>query len=182
MNQFADLTGLNVGTVSNIINGKRPISVQYLDQIIKAMQCDEGLFYDLYVRECFEQENPDWRRLGPLLRRCAELNKLSYVEKIIKNMLDNLNYIPLLFDMAEEFRQAGKKEAAILIYECISESERAQHSERLALCQYRLFMLKLTEDQVNNLIVVTSFEPYVERLEEEYQLDAINEVINIHMS
>ncbi|MBP1905870.1 transcriptional regulator with XRE-family HTH domain [Paenibacillus turicensis] len=182
MNQFAELTGMNVGTISNIINGKRPIAVQYLDQIIKVIQCDAGYIYDIYVKECFEQESPDWRRLGPLLRRCAELDKLNYVEKIVKNMLDNLNYIPLLFDMAEELRLEDKKEAAIIIYECISESERAQHSERLALCQYRLFMLKLTEDQVNNLIVVTSFEPYVERLEEEYQLDAINEVINIHLS
>lgn len=182
MNQFAILAGMNVGTISNIINGKRPVAVQYLDKIIKVMQCDAGLMYDIYIKECFEQENPDWRRLGPLLRRCAELDKLSYVEKIVKNMLDNLNYIPLLFDLAEQFRVEGKKKAAILIYECISESERNQHSERLALCQYRLFMLKLGEDQVNNLIVVTSFEPFIERLEEEYQLDAINEVINIHLS
>jgi hypothetical protein len=182
MNQFAILAGMNVGTISNIINGKRPVAVQYLDKIIKVMQCDAGLMYDIYIMECFEQENPDWRRLGPLLHRCAELDKLNYVEKIVKNMLDNLNYIPLLFNMAEQLRLDGKKEAAILIYECISESERNQHSERLALCQYRLFMLKLGEDQVNNLIVVTSFEPYIERLDEEYQLDAINEVINIHLS
>lgn len=182
MNQFAISAGMNVGTISNIINGKRPVAVQYLDKLIKAMQCDVGLMYDIYIKECFESENPDWRRLGPLLHRCAELDKLDYVEKIVKNMLDNLNYIPLLFNMAEQLRLDGKKEAAILIYECISESERNQHSERLALCQYRLFMLKLGDDQVNNLIVVTSFEPYIERLEEEYQLDAINEVINIHLS
>lgn len=182
MNQFAILADMNVGTISNIISGRRPVAVQYLDKLIKVMQCDSGFLYDIYIKECFEQESPDWRRLGPLLRRCAELDKLNYIEKILKNMLDNLSYLPLLFDMAEEFRQQGKKDAAILLYECISESERNQHSERLALCQYRLFMLKLGEDQVNNLIVVTSFEPYVERLEEEYQLDAINEVINIHLS
>lgn len=182
MNQFAILAGMNVGTISNIISGKRPIAVQYLDKLIKVMQCDSAFLYDIYIKECFEQESPDWRRLGPLLRRCAELEKLNYVEKIVKNMLDNLNYIPLLFNMAEQLRLDGKKEAAILIYECISESERNQHSERLALCQYRLFMLKLGEDQVNNLIVVTSFEPYIERLEEEYQLDAINQVINILLS
>lgn len=182
MNQFAILAGMNVGTISNIISGKRPVAVQYLDKLIKVMQCDSGFIYDIYIKECFESENPDWRRLGPLLRRCAELDKLNYIEKILKNMLDNLSYIPLLFDMAEEFRQQGKKDAAILLYQCISESERNQHSERLALCQYRLFMLKLGENEVNNLIVVTSFEPYIERLDEDYQLDAINEVINIHLS
>jgi transcriptional regulator with XRE-family HTH domain len=109
MNQFAILAGMNVGTISNIISGKRPVAVQYLDKLIKVMQCDSGFIYDIYIKECFESENPDWRRLGPLLRRCAELDKLNYIEKILKNMLDNLSYLPLLFDMAEEFRQQGKK-------------------------------------------------------------------------
>lgn len=182
LNQFAEKAGLNVGSLSNILNGKRPIAVQQLDQITKAMELEDGHFYEKYVKECFEQEAPDWRRLGPLLRRCTDLNKLDCVQEILSHMLDNLGYISLLFEMAEQFYTEGKNEAAILLYDCISESERAQHSERLALCQYRLFTLRLSDDQENNLIVATCFEPYVERLDEAYQLDAINELLNINVS
>lgn len=182
LNKFADKTGINAGTISNMLSGNRPIAMQQLDKITAGMDLEEGHYYDLYIKECFDQESPDWRRIGPLLRRCTELNRLEDVERILQLTLDNLNYIPLLFDLAEQFFNEGKKEAAILLYEGIAESERTQHSERLALCQYRLFTLRLNDDQENNLLVATYFEPYVERLEEAYQLDAINELLNIYGS
>lgn len=182
INKFSDVVGINAGTICNILSGNRPIAVQQLDRITAGMDLEEGYYYDLYIQECFDQESPDWRRLGPLLRRCAELNRLADVEFILRYTLDNLNYIPLLFDLAEQFFDEGKKEAAILLYENIAESERTQHSERLALCQYRLFLLRLNDDQENNLLVATYFEPFVERLDEDYQLDAINELLNINIS
>lgn len=182
INKFSDISGINAGTICNILSGNRPIAVQQLDRITAGMDLEEGHYYDLYIKECFDQESPDWRRLGPLLRRCAELNRLDDVELILRYTLDNLNYIPLLFDLAEQFFEEGKKEAAILLYENIAESERTQHSERLALCQYRLFLLRLNDDQENNLLVATYFEPFVERLDEDYQLDAINELLNINIS
>lgn len=182
INKFSDISGINAGTICNILSGNRPIAVQQLDRITAGMDLEEGHYYDLYIKECFDQESPDWRRLGPLLRRCAELNRLEDVELILRYTLDNLNYIPLLFDLAEQFFEEGKKAAAILLYENIAESERTQHSERLALCQYRLFLLRLNDDQENNLLVATYFEPFVERLDEDYQLDAINQLLSIDMS
>jgi hypothetical protein len=182
INKFSDVVGINAGTICNILSGNRPIAVQQLDRITAGMDLAEGHYYDLYIQECFDQESPDWRRLGPLLRRCAELNRLEDVELILRYTLDNLNYIPLLFDLAEQFFEEGKKEAAILLYENIAESERTQHSERLALCQYRLFLLRLNDDQENNLLVATYFEPFVERLDEDYQLDAITKLLNINIS
>lgn len=182
INKFSDVVGINAGTICNILSGNRPIAVQQLDRITAGMDLEEGHYYDLYIKECFDQESPDWRRLGPLLRRCAELNRLEDVELILRYTLDNLNYIPLLFDLAEQFFEEGKKEAAILLYENIAESERTQHSERLALCQYRLFLLRLNDDQENNLLVATYFEPFVERLDEDYQLDAIHKLLNINIS
>lgn len=182
INKFSDISGINAGTICNILSGNRPIAVQQLDRITAGMDLEEGHYYDLYIQECFDQESPDWRRLGPLLRRCAELNRLEDVELILRYTLDNLNYIPLLFDLAEQFFEEGKKEAAILLYENIAESERTQHSERLALCQYRLFLLRLNDDQENNLLVATYFEPFVERLDEDYQLDAIHKLLNINIS
>jgi transcriptional regulator with XRE-family HTH domain/antitoxin component HigA of HigAB toxin-antitoxin module len=182
MNKFADSIGMNVGALSNIISGKRSISVKQLDKITTGMDLQEGFFYHLYITENFNQNTMDWRRLGPLLLRCAELNKVEEIKQILQLTLENLNYIPLLFDMAEHFYIKEKKEAAILLYQSIAESERNQHSERLALCQYRLFMLQLNDDMENNLLLATQFEPYVERLEEDYQLDALNHLLNINGS
>jgi transcriptional regulator with XRE-family HTH domain len=182
MNKFADTIQMNVGALSNIISGKRSISVKQLDQITAGMNLQEGYFYHLYIMENFNQQTMDWRRLGPLLLRCAELNKLEEIKQILRLTLENLNYIPLLFDMAEHFYIQKQKEVAILLYQSIAESERNQHSERLALCQYRLFTLRLNNDMENNLLLVTQFEPYVERLEESYHLDAIKSVLNINTS
>ncbi|WP_249732555.1 helix-turn-helix domain-containing protein [Paenibacillus macerans] len=179
LNQFTELTGINSGTLSGIINGHRPIAMQQLDRITAGMGLPEGYFYDLYVDECFFQAAPDWRRLGPFLRRCAELNKLDCIERSIRLMLDNLSYIPLLFHLAEQFFHEGQREAAILLYEAVAEGEQKQHSERLALCQYRLFTLRLSKDQNRNLLFAVQFEPFVDRLDEPYQLDALNDLINV---
>jgi len=175
---FSEMSGINSGTLSNILNKNRPIAMQQLDRITSAMKLEEGYFYELYIDECFVHAAPDWRRLGPFLHRCAELNKLNCIEEVIRLMMDNLSYIPLLFELAEEFYHAGKFKPAILLYETIAESEKMQHSERLALCQYRLFRLGLTNDQQRNLIIAAQFEYYVDRLDERYQLDALNELIN----
>lgn len=179
---FSEASGINSGTLSNILNKNRPIAMQQLDRITSAMKLEEGHFYELYIDECFVHATPDWRRLGPFLHRCAELDKLNCIEEVIQLMMDNLSYIPLLFDLAEEFYQEGRFKPAILLYETIAESEKMQHSERLALCQYRLFKLGLTNDQQRNLIIAAKFEYYVDRLDERYQLDALNELINAFAS
>ncbi|GIO96488.1 hypothetical protein J14TS5_15740 [Paenibacillus lautus] len=69
-----------------------------------------------------------------------------------------------------------------MLYKSVAESERFQHSERLALCQYRLFMLELGDDQDANLQAAVYFEPYVDRLDEMYQLDALKELVNLNLS
>ncbi len=178
ISSFSEASGINSGTLSNILNKNRPIAMQQLDRITSAMKLEEGHFYELYIDECFVHATPDWRRLGPFLHRCAELDKLNCIEEVIQLMMDNLSYIPLLFDLAEEFYHEGRFKPAILLYETIAESEKMQHSERLALCQYRLFKLGLTKDQQRNLIIAAKFEYYVDRLDERYQLDALNELIN----
>ncbi|PYE48883.1 transcriptional regulator [Paenibacillus barcinonensis] len=175
---FSELSGINSGTLSNILNKNRPISMQQLDRMTMAMKLEAGHFYELYIDECFVHATPDWRRLGPFLHRCAELDKLECIEEVVRLMMDNLSYIPLLFELAEEFYHDGKWKPATLLYETIAESEKMQHSERLALCQYRLFKLGLTNDQQRNVIIAAQFEYYVDRLDERYQLDALNELIN----
>ncbi|WP_144530063.1 helix-turn-helix transcriptional regulator, partial [Peribacillus simplex] len=101
INRFADLSGVNSGTLSNILNGNRPISMQQLDRITSGMGLPDGYFYDLYIDECIFHATPDWRRLGPFLLRCAELDKLDCLDRAIRMTMDNVAYAPMLFDMAE---------------------------------------------------------------------------------
>ncbi|MCM3700209.1 helix-turn-helix transcriptional regulator [Paenibacillus macerans] len=123
LNQFSERSQINSGTLSGIINGHRPIAMQQLDRITAGMGLPEGHFYELYIDECFFQASPDWRRLGPFLQRCAGLNKLDCIEQVVKLMMDNLSYIPLLFNLAEQFFQEEKREAAVILYEAVAESE-----------------------------------------------------------
>jgi len=182
INQFADLSKINSGTLSNIIKGTRPISMQQLDRMVLAMGLPEGSLYELYADECCYAYPLNWRRLRPFLYRCTELDKLELIQKVVRYMTDNLAYIPLLFDSAEDLFNQGKNSAAAIIYESVAESEKYQHSERLALCHYRLFTISIGRDQEENLQAATKFEGFIERLDEVDQLDALKDMANIYSS
>ncbi|WP_019912497.1 helix-turn-helix domain-containing protein [Paenibacillus sp. HW567] len=182
INQFAGISGVNSGTLSSIINGNRPIAMKQLDRITAGMGLAEGDFYELYIDECVIHSTPDWRRLGPFLQRCAELDKLECIRRVVQNIMDNISYAQVLFDTAEEFFGQGKRQAAALLYEGVAESEKYQHSERLAVCQYRLFTIALGKDQDANLRTAMHFEYFVERLDEVDQLNALKDLANIYAS
>lgn len=182
INQFAEESGVNSGTLSNIINGNRPIAMQQLDRITEGMGLPPGSFYELYIDECFLYSTPNWRRLRPFLYRCAELDKMDYIQQIVSAMMDNLSYSTALFEMAETFYKDGKRSVAVLLYKSVAEGEKYQHSERLALCQYRLFKAALCDNQDLNLQAAVQFESYVDRLDEVDQLDALKDLANIYSS
>ncbi|OOC62174.1 helix-turn-helix transcriptional regulator [Paenibacillus ihbetae] len=182
INQFAKAAGINSGTLSSIINGRRPLSMKQLDQITSVMELEEGHFYEMYIEECIFNSTPDWRRLGPFLYRCAELGRLDCLDTAVRMTLDNTAYLQMLYELAETFVQEAKYKAAMLLYECVAESEKYQHSERLALCHYRLFNHRIENNQESNGRAVVLFEPYLERLNEAYQLDAYVRVINVSFS
>ncbi|WP_151737032.1 helix-turn-helix domain-containing protein ['Paenibacillus yunnanensis' Narsing Rao et al. 2020] len=182
ISQFAKLTDLHSGTLSNILNGHRPIAMQQLDRITTAMGLVEGYYYELYIDNYIIEGAPDWRRIGPLIHRCAEMGKLDSIRRVVEHVLDKLAYSQLFFDTAEELYSEGYKEAASILYECVAEGERYQHSERLAVCQYRIFTIALGDNQIQNLFAATRFEPYVERLDEMEQLDALKDLANTYRS
>ena len=182
INQFAEVSGVNSGTISNILNGNRPVAMKQLDRITEGMGLAEGSFYELYVDECFYQSAPNWRRLGPLIFRCAELDKLDCIKQVVGAMMDNLSYAPALFETAEALFKQDKHTAAAILYESVAESEKYQHSERLALCHYRLFKIALCEDQEVNLKAAVQFESFVNRLDEVDQLDALKDLANTYGS
>lgn len=153
-----------------------------LDLITQGMKLEEGYFYEVYGAECFVESAPHWRRLEPFLQRCAELDKLECIQKVIQQVTDDRSYISELFEMAEGMLERGQTKAARMLYECVAECEKYQHSERLALCQYRIFTLSLGQDQHENLRAAVHFEPYINRLDEERQLDAIKDLANTYLA
>ncbi|MDT0125025.1 helix-turn-helix transcriptional regulator [Paenibacillus sp. RRE4] len=179
---FADISGVNAGTLSAIIKGTRPIAMAQLDLITQGMNLEEGYFYETYGAECFVESAPHWRRLEPFLQRCAELDKLDCIQRVIQQVTDDRSYISELFEMAEGMLERGQQQAARMLYECVAECEKYQHSERLALCQYRIFTLSLGQNQHDNLRAAVHFEPYINRLDEERQLDAIKDLANTYLA
>lgn len=179
---FADISGVNAGTLSAIIKGTRPIAMAQLDLITQGMKLEEGHFYEIYGAECFVESAPHWRRLEPFLQRCAELDKLDCIQRVIQQVTDDRSYVSELFELAEYMLERDQKKAARMLYECVAECEKYQHSERLALCHYRIFTLSLGQDQHENLRAAVHFEPYINRLDEERQLDAIKDLANTYSS
>lgn len=107
INQFSGQSGINSGTLSRILSGQQPIAMDHLERITKAMDLPEDYFYSLYVDECFYYSSPTWRRLRPFLVRSAALGRLDCVEQVVQNLLENLTYAPMLFEVAEGLFQEG---------------------------------------------------------------------------
>lgn len=180
LQQFSEMADINVGTLSAIIKGTRLMSMNQLDLITSAMGLEQGYFYDMYGVECFIDSAPHWRRLEPFIYRCAEIGKLDIIQQVITHVTDDQSYIDKLFDVAESLYSKSMNEAVLILYECVADSEKYQHSERLALCQYRIFLLHKTLSKYDNLNAAVKFEPYIDKLNEEVQLDAIKDLANVY--
>lgn len=179
---FAENSGINSGTLSRFINGSQPVPINALDKMTLTMGLKDGTFYDLYADELLLDPSTDWRRIRPFLIRCSQLNKLSCIEKVVDFMLEKSYYISSLFDFAESLYEEGNISASLIIYRRVSEEERYQHAERLAICQYRIFKASLGDDQQFNYELALVFEPFVTRLSEIEQLDALKDLANLYVS
>ncbi|MGN7762139.1 helix-turn-helix domain-containing protein [Paenibacillus sp. 22594] len=182
INRFALLSGIHSGTLSRIMKGQQAMAMSHLERITRTLGLAEDYFFTKYVEECLYLSAPTWRRIRPFILRSAQLERLDCIERLARSLLDNLIYAPLLFELAEELFQQELQQSAAILYENVAVSEKYQHSERLALCQYRLFLMALGDDPQRNLIAATLFESYVTRLDEAYQLDAIKQLVHIHYS
>ncbi|WP_311078348.1 transcriptional regulator [Paenibacillus polymyxa] len=182
LSQFGQIAGMNRGMVSAIVTGNKSMSVNQLDLITEAMGLPAGYFYDLFIENFIIDHPPNMRRIEPFLYRCAELDKLDAIRRVVGAIMDNLLYSPKLFEIAEGLLAQGKNEAALLLYEGVAETERYQHSERLAICQYRIFKIQISDDQSQNVGAAAVFEAFVERLGEIEQLDALKDLANVYRS
>lgn len=179
--RFAELSGINSGTLSRILKGNHPISMAQLAAITAGMKLPEDYFFEDYVEECFSFV-VSMRRIRPFIFRCAELGRLECIEQIVNRLLEDLSYASLLFEYAELFYRDNKRHAARILYQGVSEAEKYQHSEQLALCQYRIFQIELEEQQdlEEKLRAATQFELYVNRLDAADQLDALKQLMHIY--
>ncbi|MGW8960068.1 transcriptional regulator [Paenibacillus sp. NPDC055715] len=182
MTEFGHIAGMNRGLVSSIVTGNKSMSVNQLDRITEAMGLPEGRFYDLFIDNYIIDIPPNMRRIERLLYRCAELNKLDAIRRVVGVIMDNLLYSHKLFEIAENLFAQGRHAAALLLYENVAEVERYQHAERLAICQYRIFTIQVGDDQKRNLNAATRFESFVHRLDEIDQLDALKDLANVYRS
>ncbi|WP_333559037.1 transcriptional regulator [Paenibacillus macerans] len=182
LSQLSKQTGLNTGTMSAILNSQRVLSVHQLDRITTVMNLPDGHFYEQYIQEYLNEVAPNWRRIKPFFYRCAELDKLDCIKQIVNLLLDNPLYSSPLFEVAEDLIAQGKRMAAAILYESVALSEKSQHSERLAYCQYKLFLTRLGPDQEQNYRAAIQFEPFAERLDEIDQLDALKNLADTYRS
>lgn len=179
LHQFSGISGVNVGTLSGILNGNRSISIGQLDRITAAMELPEGELYELYVEDCFAFQAPHWRRLKPFLLRCAELKRHDCISEILNRLLEDLKQVPGIFEAAELMFAQGWKEAAVILYESVIECERSSHSERLAKSYYRIFQI-YQNDGRRGIKAAQQFLPYRYRLPEALALDGLLKLIQIY--
>lgn len=184
LNSFSSRSGINRGTLSAILNGNppKPIAIRQLDLITEALEQPEGYYYPLYVDECVDSDQPNRRRVKAFLLRCAEVGQTECIKKVLDRIVDNLNYIPMIFDIGEELYEKGLREESRLFYNVVIESEKYQHSERLAISHYRIFRLSLGDDAEANLIAATRFELYLNRLPEGYQLEGFLQLTSVYFT
>ncbi|AUO06949.1 DNA-binding protein [Paenibacillus sp. lzh-N1] len=181
---FSKISGINRGTFSTMLNSNppKPISVRQMDLITKALGYPEGWLYELYIDECFHEGKGHWKRIKPFLLRCVELGRKECIQRVLSRLTEDLSYVSTVFEFAEELHEGGKENEAVPFYECVIENERYHHSERLAISQYRLFRIQLGTNAEENLKLTTLFSPFLDRLPEAYQLDALLQMANIYSS
>jgi transcriptional regulator with XRE-family HTH domain len=179
---FGHISGLNPGTVSGIVTGNKSISVNQLDLITLGMELPPDHFYERYIEEYIIDEPLNWRKISPYLYRCVELHRLDCLKRVVYLLLDHAAYPSLLYGVAENIFKDGYNEASAFLYTKVAESEKHQHSERLAVCQYRLFKLTIGKDQAVNLGAAAKFESFINRLDEIDQLDALKDLANVYRS
>ncbi|MEJ8305375.1 DNA-binding protein [Saccharibacillus sacchari] len=172
---FGELSGINRGIFSAILNGSppKPISLNQMEAITRAFGYPEGWMFDLYIEECFYDGKPNRRRVEPFLIRCAELNRTDCIREVLSRLLEDLKHVSMIFDIAENLFTSGKVKESLVFYECVVENEKYNHAERLAISHYRIFRASLGEDNEQNLRVTMRFEPFCGKLPDHHRLDGL---------
>lgn len=182
LSRFSQVSGMNRGTLSLILNGnpsKLP-SIPQMDKIAEALGYEQGWLYELYLEECFDREVPHWRRLKNFLYRCIQLDKEELIDKALHRLMEDCSQTAAVFDAAEEWYEEGHRQILLPFYRYVTVNEKYRHAERLAISHYRIFRLSQSENFENNLRAAITFEPYRHELPVGFRLDGLLKLANIY--
>lgn len=179
LSKLSALTGINHGHLSDILRGNRPMTIKQLDALAHAFGQPAGWLYELYPEECFAKKRVSRPRVLPYLIRCAEIGRQDCIQQVVSRLLDDRKNVDVLFLVGERLFEAGKGRESIPFYKLVIENEKDSHSERFSLSQYRLFRATLGANAEENWMAVIRFDPYRNRLPENYQLDGLLQLANV---
>lgn len=182
--EFSRRSGVNRGVFSLILNpsSPKPISLNQLETIGKALNKESGWLFELYVEECFFNGKPNRRRVEPFLIRCAELGKTDCIHQVLSRLKEDPKYVDMVFEISEALYLSEKTKDTLNFYEFVVQNSAGIHAEKLAISHYRIFRASIGEEQEKNLRTLLRFEPYCEDLPVHYQLDALMKLIDLHFS
>ncbi|WP_172256107.1 helix-turn-helix domain-containing protein [Saccharibacillus deserti] len=179
---LSEKSGLNRGVFSAILNNTppKPVSFHQLETLTTALGMPPGWLFDEYVGECFYEGKPNRRRIEPFLLACSELGRTDLVRSVLKRLLEDLKYVPFVFEKGEELFMAGKSVQSAPFYESVIEHEKHQRSARLSVSHYRLLRARLGDDGEENLKAAVQFEPFRSLLPGRLKLDALIRLSNLY--
>ncbi|MGM0715287.1 helix-turn-helix transcriptional regulator [Brevibacillus parabrevis] len=180
LSKLSELSGVNPGHLSEILNSNPPraITIGQLDAMAMVFGQPPGWLYELYPEECISEDRISRPRLVPYLVRCAELGRQDCIEAVVSKLLEKPKSVSILFTVAEELFQNGKKASSVPFYQFVIETEKDSHSELFVISQYRLFRAVQGANAEDNWKAIIRFEPYRNRLSENLQLDALLQLAN----
>ncbi|MFI8716214.1 helix-turn-helix domain-containing protein [Brevibacillus brevis] len=181
LSKLGELTGINPGSLSEILNGNPPraITIGQLDVLAKVFGHDSGWLYELYPEECISEGRISRPRLIPYLIRCVEVGRKDCIEATVPQMMENPKNILILFALAEQLYEKGQLIESVPFYEYVIENEKDSFSDHFVMSQYRLFSAVLGTNSEENWESVIRFSPYRNRLPENYQLDAVFQLARV---
>lgn len=182
--EFGERSGINRGIFSAILNSNppKPISLNQLEKIGRALGHNEGWMFELYIDECFYDGRSNRRRIEPFLIRCAELGRIDCIGKVLSRLLEDLRQLDMIFDIAEALHTNGSVQESVIFYQCVVQNEKYHQSERLAVSHYRLFRAALGDDNERNLRAAIEFEAFCEKLPDHHRLDGLMKLVNVYFS
>lgn len=180
LSKLSELSGISTGHLSEMLNGnpQRAITVGQLDAMATAFGFAAGWLYELYPEECFAKDRVSRPRAIPYLIRCAEIGLQDCIQQVVSRLLDDRKNLDILFLVAEQLFENGKRKESVPFYKLVIENEKDSHSDRFAISQYRLFRASQGADSEENWKAVIRFELYRTRLPENYQLDGLIHLAN----
>ncbi|MEW4372025.1 hypothetical protein [Paenibacillus kandeliae] len=176
LSMFSNLSGVNRGILSSTLNSDnpKPISINQLDRMGKALQKPQGWLYEIFIQELFGvRDNLNWRRIRALLLNCIEINQFDWIRYIVDMSLEKYEYIEKVFELAEELVHQEKLDAAMICYQSIVDNERYSHSERLAISYYRMYMINRDQNIEDDYQTAVLMQQYQKHLPDHLRLQAL---------